>query len=150
MFMGQTRHGDVRVEPRKRILATRASATPRPDLDAHRKAATAEFPEIIENLVSIIGRRLTAYIASIEDARAIDRWLEDVKPQQDVQQRLRLAYHVVGMLSQFDTHAVVQAWLIGLNPELNDQVPIRLLREGDPEVDGRRVLGAARAFVAGG
>ncbi len=131
-------------------MGTLIKATPRPDLDAHRKAISAEFPEIVKALVSILGRRLTAYIASIKDARAIDRWLTNAKPQKDVEQRLRLAYHVAHMLSQFDSHAVVQAWFIGLNPELNDQVPIRLLREGSPETDGRRVLGAARAFVAGG
>jgi hypothetical protein len=53
------------------------------------------------------------------------------------------------MLVKFDSPAVVQAWLIGLNPELNDRVPISLLRDGD-EVDGKEVLRAARAFVAGG
>jgi len=127
----------------KRVVSRRAE-------DCHRKAATAPFPEIVESLVSIIGRRLTAYISSVTDARAIDRWIAHAKPQKDVEQRLRLAYHIAGMLSQFDTHSVVQAWFIGLNPELEDQVPGRLLRDGDLEVDGKRVLGAARAFVAGG
>jgi hypothetical protein len=44
----------------------------------------------------------------------------------------------------------VQAWFTGLNPELNDRVPIRLLREGDLDKIGPQLLGAARAFVAGG
>lgn len=146
--MAQRRHGSVTIKSGTRVMASRA--IPRPDLDAHRKASMAEFREIVENLVSIIGRRLTAYIAAVKDARAIDRWLAHVRPHRNVEQRLRLAYHIAVMLSQFDTHAVVQAWMIGLNPELNDDIPIRLLREGDPEVDGKRVLAAARAFVAGG
>jgi hypothetical protein len=54
------------------------------------------------------------------------------------------------MIAGFDSTAVVQAWLMGLNPELNDEVPIRLLPEGDLNIDGKRVLNAARAFVAGG
>jgi hypothetical protein len=131
-------------------MATFAVAKPRPDLDAHRKAASAPFPQLVETLVSIIGRKLTAYVASIKDARAIDRWLHNATPQKDVERRLRLTYHVAAMLAQFDTPEVVQAWMIGLNPELDDEVPICLLRGGDIEVDGKRVLSAARAFVAGG
>jgi hypothetical protein len=150
MIMSKKRDFHVRVGSGEHPIATQPRVNPRPDLEAHRKATNAEFPEIVEGLVSLIGRKLTAYIASVKDARAINRWLENAVPQKDVQQRLRLAYHVVAMLSKCDSAPVVQAWLIGLNPELDDQVPIRLLREGDLESDGRRVLGAARAFVAGG
>jgi hypothetical protein len=38
---------------------------------------------------------------------------------------------------------------VGLNPELDDAVPINLLREGNIEADGKKVLNAARAFLAG-
>ncbi|MBV8552418.1 MAG: DUF2384 domain-containing protein [Acidobacteriaceae bacterium] len=129
-------------------MATLAAA--KPDLEAHRKATTAPLPQVVDALVSLIGRKLIAYIASIKDARAIERWSHGSTPQKDVERRIRLTYHVAAMLAQFDTPAVVQAWLIGLNPELEDQVPIGLLREGDIESDGKRVLSAARAFVAGG
>ena len=49
-----------------------------------------------------------------------------------------------------DSNAVVQAWLMGLNPELNDRVPIRLIKEGDLDKVGADVVSAARAFLAGG
>jgi len=61
-----------------------------------------------------------------------------------------IAFRVVRTLENHDHPSVVQAWLIGLNPELNDRVPIRLLREGDLEKVGPEILGAVRAFVAGG
>lgn len=131
-----------------KLVATLATA--RPDLASHRVAASAAFPSIVEKLVAIIGRKLTSYVAGIKDARAIDRWLQNATPQKDVEPRLRLTYQIVAMLAAFDSHAVVQAWLIGLNPELDDAVPINLLREGDIAKDGKRVLDAARAFVAGG
>jgi hypothetical protein len=131
-------------------MASTASARPRPDLDAHRQAVTAAFPEVVRSLVSIIGRKQTAYIASVKDARAIDRWIDNAAPQKDIEQRIRLAYHVASMLRNSDSEGVVQAWFIGLNPELDDAVPITLLREGDLDTDGKRVLNAARAFVAGG
>jgi hypothetical protein len=37
-----------------------------------------------------------------------------------------------------------------LNPQLNDAVPITLLCEGNIATDGKRVLNAAKAFLAGG
>jgi hypothetical protein len=149
--MLNTRDFSGKVEPGGRLIATlAANPSPKPDLEAHRKATTAEFPDIVQGLVSIIGRKLTAYIASVKDTRAIDRWLTKAAPQHDVEQRLRLAYHVAAMLSSSDSSAVVQAWLLGLNPELDDDVPIRLLREGDLQTDGKRILGAARAFLVGG
>ncbi len=130
-------------------MGNAALANGRPDLQAHRKATSADFRQVVEDLVGIIGRKLTAYIASVKDARAIDRWLQNSAPQKDVERRIRLAYHLASMLVTFDSPAVVQAWLTGLNPELDDAVPITLLREGDLEQDGKRLLSAARAFVAG-
>jgi hypothetical protein len=59
--------------------------------------------------------------------------------------RLRFAYRVAKTLEKHDA-AVVQAWLTGLNPELEDRVPMRLLREGDLEKVGPEILGAVRAI----
>jgi hypothetical protein len=150
-LLGFKRHFDVTFKPGALNMSTLAGAKPRhPDLDAHRKATSSEFPIVVEALVAIIGRKLTAYIAGVKDARAIDRWMQNATPQKEAERRIRLAYHVAGTLAAFDSPAVVQAWFIGLNPELDDQVPIELLRTGDIEANGKRVLGAARAFVTGG
>ena len=54
------------------------------------------------------------------------------------------------LLGSRDHPNVVQAWLTGLNPELGDRVPVRIIREGDLEVVGPEIIGAARAFAAGG
>jgi len=37
----------------------------------------------------------------------------------------------------------------GLNPQLDDRSPARLLREGDAQEIGPAVIGAARAFLVG-
>lgn len=125
------------------------SSKAQPDLEAHRRATTAPFPEVVTGLVGIIGRKLTAYIASIKDARALDRWADNSSPHKDIEERLRLAYQIAALLSSSDSPAVVQAWLIGLNPQLDDEIPISLLRSGNLQNDGKRVLGAARAFAMG-
>jgi hypothetical protein len=54
------------------------------------------------------------------------------------------------MLAERDTAEVVQAWFQGLNPQLDDRSPARLLREGDLDEVGPLVLSAARAFAATG
>jgi hypothetical protein len=56
----------------------------------------------------------------------------------------------VRTLSDYDSPKIVQAWLTGVNPELGDRVPLRLLREGDLNVIGPEVMAASRAFIAGG
>lgn len=122
----------------------------RPDLAAHREATASPFPNLIKELVHLIGKKLTAYIAGVKDVRALDRWMEGAAPYKNAEDRLRFAYRVVKTLEKHDHAAVAQAWLTGLNPELNDQVPIRLLREGNLEKVGPEILGAVRAFVAGG
>jgi hypothetical protein len=126
------------------------AAPPRPDLAAHREALTLSWHELVSRLTKIVGRKLTAYVAGVKDVRAVDRWLAGIEPYGDVEARLRFTYQVVRTLSEHDSSRVVQAWLIGVNPELGDRVPLRLLKEGNLEEIAPAVLGAARAFIAGG
>jgi hypothetical protein len=44
----------------------------------------------------------------------------------------------------------VQAWFQGINPQLDDVPPARLLSEGQLDDAGPQVLAAARAFAAAG
>jgi hypothetical protein len=63
---------------------------------------------------------------------------------------LRFAFQVARTLSEHDSPAVVQAWLTGVNPELGDRVPLRLMRENEIDSVAPKVLSAARAFRAEG
>ena len=123
--------------------------TPRPDLLAYRETTRLEFPQLVRELSEIIGKKLTAYIASVKDTRAIERWMAGSEPYKGAEERLRLAYRLAKMIGDHDGPRVVQAWLTGLNPELKDRAPIRLLREEEIETVGPEILGAARAFLAG-
>ncbi len=117
---------------------------------AHLAATKTGFPELVTQMTSIIGKKLTAYIAGKDDVRSIDRWMQGQGSYKDAEPRLRFAYQLVITLSEHDQPAVVQSWLTGINPELRDRTPIRLLREGDLEAVGPELLGAVRAFIAGG
>jgi hypothetical protein len=123
---------------------------PRPDLLAYREATTLEFPKLVTELTAILGKKLTAYIASVKDARAVERWMAGSEAYKGVEERLRLAYRLAKMISDHEGPRVVQAWFTGLNPELKDRAPGRLLREENVDDVGPEILGAARAFLAGG
>ena len=123
----------------------------RPDLAAHRRAVQAPFAEIVAELVEILGKKLTAYIGAVKDTRVVERWMHDgVEPYRDADRRIRLAYQIAKTLREHDSARVVQAWFTGLNPELQDRTPIRLLREADIDKAGPELLNAMRAFLAGG
>jgi len=133
---------------RRSAMAT--ASQPRPDLFAHREALRLPATAVVEKLVEIVGRKLTAYIGGVKDARAVDRWIAGGEIYGDAEARLRFAFQVVRTLAEHDSPGVVQAWLTGVNPELGDRVPLRLLRESDIDAVAPAILSAARAFLAGG
>jgi len=125
-------------------------ALPRPGLKAHQESLSLGFPDVVKRLTDLIGRKLTAYVAGVKDVRALDRWIEGAHAYGDAEQRLRLTFQVVRTLADYDSANIVQTWLMGVNPELGDRVPIRLIRDGDLNRVAPEVLAAARAFIAGG
>jgi hypothetical protein len=131
-------------------MATTRFSLPKPDLEAHRNSLMLPMPEIIKALVAVVGKKLAAYIAGVKDTRALARWMEGAQSYNEAERHLRFAYHVVMTLSTVDSPSVVQAWLMGVNPELGDRVPIRMLRDKNLEKVAPLVLGAARTFAAGG
>jgi hypothetical protein len=129
-----------------------AGTLARSDLAAHRRSIQAPFGEIVAELAEILGKKLTAYIGGVKDTRVVERWIqgEVEQPYRDADRRIRLAYQIAKTLSEHDSARVVQAWFIGLNPELQDRAPIRLLKEADIDKGGPELLNAMRAFLAGG
>ncbi len=126
------------------------SSFPRPDLFAHRESLRLTASAVVQKLVEIIGRKLTAYVGGVKDARAVDRWIAGGDIYGDSEARIRFAFQLARTLREHNSAAVVQAWLTGVNPELGDRVPLRLLHENDIDAVAPSILGAARAFLAGG
>ena len=122
---------------------------PRPDLEAHRNSLMLPMPELLRTLISKIGKNLTTYAAGVHDATMIESWMAGKPSPSDAEKRLRFTYQIVMTLTINDSPAVAQAWLVGVNPELGDRVPIRLLREGKLDQVAGPIVGAARAFGAG-
>ncbi len=65
----------------------------------------------------------------------------------DAVERLRLTHRIVTLIGQSEGEAVVPTWFQGMNPQLGDRSPARVLHEDLFEEAGPRVLAAANAFV---
>lgn len=123
----------------------------RPDFEAHSKSVRASFPDVVEQLRSVLGARLVAYLGSVRETRAVNQWAEGSRePSAEVQQRLRVALQIALTIAASESAQIAQAWFQGLNPQLDDRSPARLLREGDVDEVGPKVITAARAFLVGG
>jgi hypothetical protein len=128
-----------------------AATASRPGLAAHTLAVRSTFPEVVAALQELLGPRLVAYVGSVRETRAVHQWADGARaPSEAVQQRLRVALQVASMVAEVEGPRIAQAWLQGLNPQLDDRSPARLLREGEPQEVGPAVIGAARAFLVGG
>ena len=129
-----------------------SQTAPRPDLEAFDYATRAPFNFVAKELIDILGAKLVAYIAGVREARAVQQYADESRNPRHpaIEPRLRLALRVARLIRGHDSKEVAQAWFIGLNPQLNDRSPARLLREGEIDEVGREVIAAARAFVVGG
>jgi len=127
------------------------SPVARPDYAAHIRAVRSSFPEVVAALREILGLKLCAYLGSVKETRAVNEWADGVRePSETVRRRLRLAFQVAEAIAEVDGAEVARAWFQGLNPQLDDRSPARLLREGDIDEVGPEVIGAERAFLVGG
>jgi hypothetical protein len=116
---------------------------------AHRQATIAPVSEVAGVLQELLSRRLTAFIAGVNDGKTVTRWasgeVETIRDH-EMEQRLRTTFEISQLLLNSDGPRTVKAWFIGLNPRLGDTSPAEAIREGRL----RETLAAARAFAAGG
>ena len=120
-------------------------------LKAHQDSIRLPDDVLVRELRDLLGAKLVAYLGSVKETRAVRQWADgERKPSSEVMARLRHAYHVAALLAERDSRGVVQAWFQGMNPQLDDIPPARLLREGQIADSAQAVLAAARAFAAAG
>lgn len=124
----------------------------RAGLRAHAQAIRLSPPVLVKELRDLLGAKLVAYLGGVQETRAVRQWADGTRQIQDPldERRLRVAYQAAALIAERDAPEVVQAWFQGLNPQLDDRSPARLLREGDLDEVGPAVLAAARAFAANG
>lgn len=124
------------------------STTAYPEINAFRESVNLEVAPLVDELREILGAKLVAYLAGVKETRAVRQWAEGSRNMPtDTERRLRLAYHVTGIVREGNSDRIVQSWLQGMNPHLDDQAPAWLIRESSPEKVGPEVLAAARAYA---
>lgn len=101
--------------------------------------ARADLRQVAGTLQTVLGRRLTAYLAGVRDGKAVTRWANgEVTSIRDagVEQRLRAAG---------EAPSTIKAWAMGMNPLLDDGSPLDAIRDGQL----REAHRAALAFAGG-
>lgn len=120
------------------------------DLRVYADATRLPFADVVTQLRDLVGAKLVAYLGSVRETRAVRQWAtgEGRAPSDQVQARLRLAFRVAALIARRESPLVAATWLQGMCPQLSDQIPARLLREGVLEDVQAPLLNAARAFVS--
>ncbi|MCY0922468.1 MULTISPECIES: XRE family transcriptional regulator [unclassified Streptomyces] len=131
--------------------------TPQPQITVAKSVVSAErahaitvrmhIDEIARFLQDNLGQRLTARLAGISDPKQVGRWASgDSVPRHDAEERLRAALQVFQLIQDAESLYTARAWMIGMNPQLEDQAPAQCIADGRL----RDVMVAARAYVDGG
>lgn len=117
-------------------------------LNAYNDSIRHTMPEIVDDLRIALGAKLVAYIAGVSETRTVREWAEAARrPTPAAEERLRLAHRIVTLIGQSEGKAIVPTWFQGMNPQLGDRSPARVLHEDSFDEAGARVLAAANAFV---
>lgn len=111
-------------------------------------AKEIEIGTVVACLEGVLSRRLTAYIAGVQDGRLVDEWASDIiVPNQDQEDRLRGAFQIVLFLQgESETDEMIKAFFIGMNPWLGDHTPAEYIHSGNWEA----ALAAAQSMISGG
>lgn len=113
-------------------------------------ATRTEWSEVVRSVHDLLGRKLTADLAGMRDTKAVTRWIDGTTNQTRsiaVEQRVREAYVITELLTQAgEAPDTIRTWFMGMNPYLDDEAPLEVIRQGRL----RDVCGAALAFAAGG
>lgn len=115
--------------------------------EAHRQTTETSIEQITAFLEEVLGRKLVAALAGVADPKAVGRWASGERaPRAAAEERLRVAYQVFRLLLAEESKHTIRAWFIGLNPQLNDESPVMVIRAGRFQ----EVMVAAKAYVSGG
>ena len=113
---------------------------------AHAQSVQDPLTEIVAFLKEHLGAALLAFMADV-DVRTVSRWaIGEVAPRDVAERRVRAAYQVYRLLEPYEAPQTIRAWLLGMNPQLDDASPSESIA-----VDRYRdAMAAARAFASGG
>lgn len=103
--------------------------------------------QIVTNLRTTIGARLVAYVGRVTSTSVVSAWADGSEvPDSDTASRLRTTFEAMLILALRWDPITIGTWFKGMNPELGDESPARVIRDSPPG-DDHRVLVAARSAM---
>lgn len=127
-------------------MQTQRETTAEAEDRAHRDTAGQPIAEIARFLQDTFSQRVAAFIAGVEDPKQVGRWTRELNtPRFDSEFRLRTAYHVFTYIMHCENQHIARAWMMGMNPQLDDDSPI----EAIAAERFKEVMAAARSFRRG-
>ena len=111
--------------------------------DAYRAASQEAITSIVGFLVDLLGSRLIARTCGV-DVSSVSRWKSgQTAPTTESETKLRAARQIAALLLGAESDHTVRAWFIGMNPQLDDDAPIDVIRDGG----AKEVLASARSYI---
>ena len=102
--------------------------------------------DVVRLLLRVLDATTVAVIAGVQETRAVNSWLTGREPQRP--QTLRFALQLSAMIATVNDAEFCKAWFHGSNPNLDDRVPMIMLRDLPLADIQRDLLAAARLFAA--
>ena len=111
---------------------------------AHGASTRPDIHEVAAELNPVFGRDLLAIMTGVQNPRTVTQWIRgESEPHPGTARVLRdVAYVATFLMGSGKAKETVQAWFVGMNPQLKGQSPAAMIKE-----EPRRVLNAAKAFV---
>ncbi len=116
--------------------------------EAHQRAVTATPAEMASHLQELLGQKLTALMAGVENPKTVGKWARGQEPHPTNLDRIRDTFQIATLLELASSRQTVRSWLMGMNPSLDDRAPALVLAD-EPEA-APQVMRAARGFLAHG
>jgi hypothetical protein len=115
--------------------------------EAHNEAMGLPVEEVVTQLVGLLGATTVAVIGGVKETRAVQQWQTGSREPQRPH-ALRFALQLALMIASHASRSLARAWFHGANPQLDDRVPLVLLRDEPLEKVQVPLMVAVRAFAA--
>jgi hypothetical protein len=111
---------------------------------AHQAATRPRIQEVAADLNTIFGRELLALMTGVQNPRTVTQWIRgESEPHPGTAKALRNVNYVAAfLLANGQPRETVQAWFVGMNPQLKGQSPAEIIGR-----DSLKVLEAAKTFA---
>lgn len=97
---------------------------------------------VVRSLTNWLGPALVGELCGLNGPAPLKRW-QVQPPSVDEEAKLRTGHEVFTILRRAECADTARAWMIGMNPLLEDKNPIDEIGHGN----GRNVLAAARTYL---